>query len=191
MYADVPLDARRTFERSFRDLLFFQAEEHDAPYDWTTGSALYTMQAMAEPVALRFKYHFQGTRSTNRVDKVSDAHCYETDWQPEWAFANILDQIYQHTPFLNTISRLCEGVDLRSEFTRALLPTVLGLLRSRIPQLLDRPALLAHTIYQTVVFDDALREGGQVEAKWEGLTGVILREEGWYDRWLAGERKCT
>jgi hypothetical protein len=82
-----------------------------------------------------------------------------------------------------------------------LFPILLNMLRSRIPRLLDTPALLAHSIYQTVVFDDTVRENGfdiagvsvnegKEPAEWEGLAEVILREEGWFDRWLAGEKKC-
>ncbi len=82
-----------------------------------------------------------------------------------------------------------------------LLPILLDLLRARIPRLLDHPALLAHTIYQTVVFDEAIREGGfdidavsireGIEnAPWEGLAGVLLKEQGWFEQWLAGEKKC-
>lgn len=90
-------------------------------------------------------------------------------------------------------------MDVRSDFILALFPTILDLLRQRIPLLLDRPALLAHTVYQTVLFDDAVREGGFVLSgtsaggageRWEGLTGVILREEGWFEKWLVGEKKC-
>lgn len=83
-----------------------------------------------------------------------------------------------------------------------LFPILLNLLRTRIPRLLDHPALLAHTIYQTVVFDDAIREGGfDVDAvspnegientPWEGLTGVLLKEQGWFEQWLVGEKKCA
>jgi hypothetical protein len=43
---------------------------------------------MIQPIALRFQYHFQGTKDTNRVDK------------PEWAFSNILDRIYEHQSFI-------------------------------------------------------------------------------------------
>lgn len=77
------------------------------------------------------------------------------------------------------------------------------MLRAKIPKLLDHPALLAHTIYQTIVFDDAVRAGGfslqrtslydSADDKaddWEGLAGVILREENWFKQWLAGEKKC-
>lgn len=31
---------------------------------------LYPLQALIRPIALRFKYHFEGTRQTNRLDKV-------------------------------------------------------------------------------------------------------------------------
>ena len=31
---------------------------------------LYPLQVLIKPVALRFKYHFDGTRQTNRIDKV-------------------------------------------------------------------------------------------------------------------------
>ncbi len=82
-----------------------------------------------------------------------------------------------------------------------LFPILLNMLRSRIPHILDSPALLAHTIYQTVIFDDAIRENGfdfdhvsineGVEnAQWEGLAGLILREKGWFQSWLSGEKKC-
>jgi hypothetical protein len=33
-------------------------------------AGLYPLQALAQPVALRFKFHFEGTRKTNRLDKV-------------------------------------------------------------------------------------------------------------------------
>lgn len=91
--------------------------------------------------------------------------------------------------------------NVQSEFILLLFPILLDMLKSRIPHILDSPALLAHTIYQTVIFDDAIRESGfdidhvsineGIENEpWEGLSGLILREEGWFDRWLAGEKKC-
>jgi len=33
-------------------------------------SGLYPFQALVSSVSLRFKYHFEGTRQTNRIDKV-------------------------------------------------------------------------------------------------------------------------
>ena len=82
------------------------------------------------------------------------------------------------------------------------------MLRLRIPKILDRPSLLAHTIYQTIVFDDSVRQGGfsltgtkigrsQLQKaegaveEWQGLTSVILREAGWFEHWVKGEKQCT
>ncbi|KAK4688656.1 RAD50-interacting protein 1, partial [Tremellales sp. Uapishka_1] len=199
-YHLVPPAQRRAFERAFEDLLRLQIEGErlggasPRSPSWSSGEGLYPLQAMIQPIALRFKYHFQGAKSTNRVDK------------PEWAFANILDQIYEHRSFLQdylqplTDRAGYHNVDVVSEFTLLLFPTLLGLLRARIPRLLDHPALLAHTIYQTIVFDDAVREGGfdinavsihdgSGQAEWEGLSGVVLREKDWFEQWLAGERR--
>ncbi|TXT04871.1 hypothetical protein VHUM_03954 [Vanrija humicola] len=198
-YAAVPADKRRAFERAYTELLHFQAEGeslHATPDklpSWTSGDGLYPIQALTEPITLRFKYHFQGSRSTNRVDK------------PEWAFANIQDAVYEHAGFIAdylqplTARGGYPAVDVKCELTMLLFPTLLAFLRTRIPHLLSHPALLAHTVYQTVMFDDAVREGGfelartsvyaGAEAEWEGLAGVVLREHDWFEQWLEGERK--
>lgn len=84
--------------------------------------------------------------------------------------------------------------------TMLLFPILLDFLRTRMPHLIAHPALLAHTVYQTVLFDDAVRESGfelartsiyrGTETAWDGLAGVILREGDWFVEWLAGEKKC-
>ena len=33
---------------------------------------LYSIQAMVHPIALRFRFHFEGQRPTNQLDKVRD-----------------------------------------------------------------------------------------------------------------------
>lgn len=179
---------------------------------WSSGMGLYPLQALVRPIELRFRYHFMGTKGTNRIDKVipsdySFSNKMLTEIQPEWAFANILDQVYTHQTFLTTyIQQLTSqagytSVSAKCEFTLLLLPILLSLLRARIPHLLDHPALLAHTVYQTIVFDEAVRGGGfglkatslyegRDAPTWEGLVGVVLRESDWFERWLAGEKKC-
>jgi hypothetical protein len=91
---------------------------------------------------------------------------------------------------------------VQSEFTLLLFPILLSFLKSRIPHLLAHSALLAHTIYQTILFDESVKTNGfdlkdttigenqSGEVEWEGLSGVILRQEGWFDQWVDGERKC-
>lgn len=37
---------------------------------------LYPIQALVQPIAARFKYHFEGTRETNRLDKVTSFRAF-------------------------------------------------------------------------------------------------------------------
>lgn len=209
-YPSVPLDARKRFEHSFRDLLKLQLE---AEMLWSTCSEekseeelghLYAFEALVRPVSLRFRYHFQTDRPTNRLDK------------PEWAFTNILDLLFDQKVFiedyLQPLLNLSgfSHVNAKSELVSQLLRLPLDLLRRRMPYLLDHPPLLAHTIYQTVVFDDAVRQSGfhidktyaravrdgahrltEDTTEWLGVTDELLMEEDWYERWLKAEKVFT
>lgn len=93
-YPSCSASERRTFERAYTEMLYFQTEGEKlgmvtAIPDWTSGEGLYPLQTLVKPIALRFKYHFMGKRNTNRVDK------------PEWGFANIQDAIYEHANFIS------------------------------------------------------------------------------------------
>lgn len=71
-----------------------------------------------------------------------------------------------------------------------------------MPALLPHPPLLAHTIYQALAFDDALREAGfsfvgttqqsqsDPEKGWEGMSDLILGQKDWFHAWILGERSC-
>lgn len=41
---------------------------------WSFGTGLYPLQALVHPIELRFRYHFMGTKGTNRIDKVIPSH---------------------------------------------------------------------------------------------------------------------
>ena len=67
--------------------------------------------------------------------------------------------------------------------------------------LLSHPPLLAHTIYQALSFDAALKEEGFSLAgtmvgrnacvkSWDGISEVVLGRKEWFDRWVEGERAC-
>ena len=50
---------------------------HDATGTLDPAPGLYALQGLVQPVALRFKYHFEGTRATNKLDKVcASSFCY-------------------------------------------------------------------------------------------------------------------
>lgn len=69
--------------------------------------------------------------------------------------------------------------------------------------LLTRPALLAHTVYQSLIFDSSLRDMGyefvqdkreahdeRGQAERGGISKVILDQKDWFSAWLEGEKKC-
>lgn len=63
-----------------------------------------------------------------------------------------------------------------------------------MPQLLEMPPILAHTIFQVLDFDEVLRRRNYrprgLKSDWKGLTEIILGKKEWYARWLEGEREC-
>jgi hypothetical protein len=89
--AAAPQD-RKDFERTFSDLLKLQnmfvhlrvslrvysillsssGEKLRPPNlkERSEKDGLYPLQALIQPISQRFKYHFEGTRQTNRTDKV-------------------------------------------------------------------------------------------------------------------------
>lgn len=71
-----------------------------------------------------------------------------------------------------------------------------------MPSLLPYPPVLAHTIYQAVSFDGALREEGfdlsgtsvevtQGKNEWKGVSDTVLGRSDWFNAWLHGEKQCT
>ncbi|PSR80710.1 hypothetical protein PHLCEN_2v6626 [Hermanssonia centrifuga] len=162
---------------------------------------LYPLQALVQSISLRFKYHFEGTRQTNRLDK------------PEWYFTHVLNASHEHRAFMeNIVQRLLSSTEYRHiiawrEFTYLLLPLLHRKLRRTVPALVPHPPILAHTIYQALSFDSALKEEGfeirgtsataskgkdgkqeEKEQKWEGVSEVILGRREWFEAWMEGER---
>ncbi|KAI0336160.1 hypothetical protein GY45DRAFT_1316243 [Cubamyces sp. BRFM 1775] len=200
-YTAAEPDSRRAFEKAFADLLTLQtigkkirdSEKHKS----VAKEGLYAIQALVQPIALRFKYHFEGTRQTNRLDK------------PEWYFTHVVNESHEHRPFTESIIQSLlapteyKSINAWREFTLQLLPMLERKLRRTIPALLAHPPILAHTIYQALAFDTALRDegfdlpgttavasaGDSKESRWEGISEVILGRKEWFEAWVEGERK--
>ncbi|KZV95590.1 hypothetical protein EXIGLDRAFT_671991 [Exidia glandulosa HHB12029] len=201
-YDQVPPEHRAAFEKAFSNLLRLQdigTKLH--PTDSTRPTPLYALQGLVHPVALRFKFHFESDRPTNRPDK------------PEWFFTNILNVSHEHRVFLETyVQQLLDKasyghIDAWREFTRLLFPILVKKMRATVPLLLPHPSLLAHMIYQALAFDASLREAGfdlkgtmatarakdkdkdPDEGEWDGLADVILTHHEWFEAWLDAERR--
>ncbi|KAI0768609.1 TIP-1 family-domain-containing protein [Trametes elegans] len=193
--AGVPED-RKAFEKAFSDLLTLQevgVKIRDPAKSKKEG--LYAIQALVQPIALRFKYHFEGTRQTNRLDK------------PEWFFTHVVNESHEHRPFMDSIIQTLLAsteygtINAWREFSLQLLPMLERKLRRTIPALLSHPPILAHTIYQALAFDTALKDEGfdlpgttaasadDTDAHWDGISEVILGRKEWFDAWVEGERK--
>ncbi|KAI0308040.1 TIP-1 family-domain-containing protein [Multifurca ochricompacta] len=193
-YSTVSLEAKKSFEGAFHLLLDFQEigeKLHTNEDECTRKDGLYPIQALVQPVSQRFKYHFEGPRQTNKLDK--------------WYFTHILNVSHEHRPFFdNVIQRLLvptkfRDIDAWREFTSNLLPSLSRHIRRTMPMLLSHPPLLAHTIYQALAFDASLREDGfslsgtlvgryADDAEWQGVSEVILGRREWFNRWVEGEK---
>ncbi|KAI0724222.1 RINT-1 family protein [Cerioporus squamosus] len=199
-YASVAPNERKAFENAFYNLLKLQSmgeKIRDASKRKASSrEGLYPLQALVQAIALRFKYHFEGTRQTNRLDK------------PEWYFTHIVNESHEHRPFMESIVQaLLSSTEYRTvnawrEFTLLMLPIVERKLRRTIPALLSHPPILAHTIYQALAFDTALKDegfdlrgttaspaNGEETRHWEGVCEVILGRNEWFEAWVEGERK--
>ncbi|KAJ3570874.1 hypothetical protein NP233_g4116 [Leucocoprinus birnbaumii] len=198
-YAAAAPSDRKVFEDSFNNLLKLQTigkeigAEGASPR--TEKNGLYPLQALVLPVSLRFKYHFEGTRQTNRLDK------------PEWYFTHVLNVAHEHRQFMEAViqpllaSSEYKEINAWREFALLLLPLLSRKLRKTIPALLQSPSVLAHTIYQALSFDASFTEEGfqlqgtsiasidDEEAKWDGISHVLLGNQQWFQAWLSGELK--
>ncbi|KAI0344153.1 hypothetical protein BDW22DRAFT_1355453 [Trametopsis cervina] len=200
-YVSAPPEDRKAFEAAFANLLKLQnlaKKLHSEPQPRTERDGVYPIEVLVQPVSLRFKYHFEGTRQTNRLDK------------PEWYFTHILNIAHEQRPFMdNVIQPLLSSTEYRNiiawrEFTLLLLPLLSRKLRRSMSALVSHPPILAHTIYQALAFDSSLKEEGfalggtsastaqekdkQEEATWEGVSEIILGKKEWFEAWMEGER---
>ncbi|KAJ7596730.1 TIP-1 family-domain-containing protein [Mycena floridula] len=194
-YASAKPEDRKAFEQSFIHLLELQTigDSIHADSETSEKDGVYAIQALIQPISLRFKYHFEGTRQTNRADK------------PEWYFTNIQNVAQEHRPFMESViqqllsSSRYRELDAWCEFTLLLLPLISRKLKRTISSLLPHPSLLAHTIYQALTFDASLADAGFAVSRTSAssstdqslgkVSEIILGRTDWFDAWVEGEKK--
>ncbi|KAH9486638.1 RAD50-interacting protein 1 [Psilocybe cubensis] len=193
-YASVASQDRKAFEIAFFNLVKFQSIGQEIHNQSPPGDkdGLYPLQALIQPISLRFKFHFEGSRQTNKLEK------------PEWYFTHIQNVSHEHAHFMNNvIQRLLDKTEYKHisawrEFTQLLFPLLVRKLRKTVPLLLDHPSLLAHTIYQALSFDTAIVEEGfelqgtsivQNTPKWAGIADTVLGNADWFETWLSAEKQ--
>ena len=155
---------------------------------------LLPFEVLVKPLALRFRYHFEGDRPTNRIDK------------PEWFLAHITGLVATYAAsFLPTVVQpilaasadpLVNRRDAVVEFVTALLPIVRRKARRLLPLIVDQAPLLSHLIHEMIKFDAELRDDfgyspfGADGVVWKGLTHDLLVVEGGFGGWLQVEKEC-
>ncbi|KAH9813247.1 RINT-1/TIP-20 [Melampsora americana] len=159
---------------------------------WCPLPNLIAMKSIVKPLELRFRYHFDSQRSTNRLDK------------PEWYFDHILHRLEEHERFVRgDVQRLMDmngygHLDAMTQFSILLIEMIEKKLKQTIPQILEIKPLLAHTIYKAIEFDTSIKERGfqpiqssdsSKDEAWLGTTEVILGNEEWFEVWFEAEKK--
>ncbi|KAI9888990.1 MAG: hypothetical protein M1814_006048 [Vezdaea aestivalis] len=156
---------------------------------------LLPLEVMAKSLEARFRYHFDGDRPTNRLDK------------PEYFLSHIFDLLATYDPIFSThlqpiLSNTFSDTDLSScpqyiDSTSALITSLLPMLRRKtftyLPQISIQPQLLSHFIHEVISFDTTLRDewgytGRQTDETWNGLAWEILVQADWFNKWLSVEK---
>ncbi|CAB4385024.1 unnamed protein product [Rhizophagus irregularis] len=190
-------DKFSAFRKAFTELLLLQrpadVEEVSKPLESKNSKEdnvllppLLPMQIMVEPLIVRFRYHFDSKRPTNRIDK------------PEWYFSHVITTIREHSPFLaGAVQAIVDDAGFekyhaKNEFIRCLLVAVTRKLNNSVPTLLNSPQIFSHTVFETLQFDQTLRElhmytpPGQDE--WGGCVEVFTGKKEWFKAWLKVEK---
>ncbi|ANB13052.1 hypothetical protein AWJ20_1330 [Sugiyamaella lignohabitans] len=153
---------------------------------------------LVEAEVLRFNFHFESDKATNRVDK------------PEWMFSWVANTIDNHKNFLMNIlqpalisvPRFHDRIAVH-EFITALLPVVYNKLANTVQELAktiisnevtSNSYLLSHLVHEIVSFDELLKERYYFTPynlpNWNGLAGDVLTEE-CFKVWLDTEKKIA
>ncbi|MCJ1477058.1 hypothetical protein MMC13_005729 [Lambiella insularis] len=156
---------------------------------------LLPLEVMVKPLEMRFKYHFEGDRATNRLDK------------PEFFLSHVVGLLNSYDEFFAiylqpVLGRYFRGSNLALntcyiDSTSALITALLPMLREKVfkllPQISKQPQLLSHLLHELMNFDVCIRDewgydGGYGADGWKGLTWEVLVLKDWFSRWLKVEK---
>ncbi|GME42986.1 RINT-1/TIP-1 domain-containing protein [Neofusicoccum parvum] len=143
--------------------------------------ALLPLEVLVQPLEMRFRYHFEGDKPTNRLDK------------PEYFLSHIIDLLNSYNAFIvdnlqpillthfrgTDLGLNAAYVDATSAFITALLPMLRSKISSTLPKVSSQPQLLSHLVHEIMNFDTTLKEewrydGGNGAEGWKGLAWEVL-----------------
>ncbi|KAK9371018.1 TIP-1 family-domain-containing protein [Lipomyces kononenkoae] len=177
------------FIKTFNKLLQFQFSNKSQQTGGSKSPELIiAFEIMVEPLDLRFQYHFEGHRETNKIDR------------PEWFFSHFISNVEDHEQFMETVvqgiveqSPYVSHREALHEFVYAFLPSVQRKLKTLVPAVMHEPQLFSHLMLETMKFDDHLRDtylfAPYGQGEWQGITGDIMSTSEWFDAWLSVEKE--
>lgn len=153
---------------------------------------------MTHPLELAFRFHFEGDRPTNKLDR------------PEYFLAHITEKLLtQYADFMadnlqpilldefrgTSLSLNSAYIDATSAFVNSLLPMVRAKIFAILPHVAKQPQLLSHLIHEIMSFDATIRDdwgydGGNSTEGWRGLAYEVLTADDWFRVWLKVEKDC-
>jgi hypothetical protein len=183
-------EALTQLKESFVDLITLQRPRIPKPSSMLTSwsettnpssastEPLLALKVLLDPVAMKFKYHFSGTRPTNRLDK------------PEWMFSHVLSTIRELSPFLeSTVQPLLVNLrtlDAQIEMISGLCALLSDKIRTDMPRLLVQPNLMTHYVYEALSFDHLL--GEEFGYRLGGVGTLFISNMDWFEAWLRVEK---
>ncbi|KAF1988238.1 hypothetical protein K402DRAFT_374019 [Aulographum hederae CBS 113979] len=197
--AAIPISLQQDWDSSVGKLLNFQRHELEAKEHSTRTtqppSVLFPIEILVRPLEQRFRYHFDGDKPTNRLDR------------PEYFLSHVTELLNTYDGFVHdSLQPLLlahyRGTDLAlnpvyidatTAFITALLPMVRTKVFSLVSQVSSHPQLLSHLIDELLKFDSIIRDewnynGGYGVEGWKGLSWEVLVQKDCFGRWLQIEK---
>ncbi|KAG5370418.1 RINT1-like protein [Yarrowia sp. C11] len=163
------------------EMIFFDSSLRTETTADPQGVPLQAFMVLTRPYDVRLRFHFEGNKDTNQPDK------------PEWFYSYLLDIIEEQENFLQEYMQpLLDNSDRSAvnEFICALMPSAIRKASVLFDALRDTSTELSHLLYETVVFETALKERyfySPNKGDWVGISGSILTPTR-FDIWLNVER---
>ncbi|KAF2747498.1 RINT-1 family protein-like protein [Sporormia fimetaria CBS 119925] len=200
--ATIPGPLQEEWVVATNNLLELQMPELEALVSGTGGTSkakppavLLPFAVLVRPLEMRFRYHFEGDKPTNRIDR------------PEYFLTHITSLLSDYSAFVQDfvqpiLLKHFRGTDLAMtpvyvDATCALITALLPMVRAKVgallPKVAGEPQLLSHLMHELMAFDTTIREdwgydGGYGVEGWNGLSWEVLVQGDWFGRWLQVEK---
>lgn len=141
------------------------------------------IELLVKPFKIRFDYHFNGSRQTNRPDK------------PEYFFTQILNWAKDNHHFVSEIfqvpaKRACASDNIRLDFVRGLVQLCIEKLLDDIEEICLDEQLFAHLIDEILSFEQDIKSVLSYPNNLPSAVNVLTQPL-FFRKWLSVEEKFT